>query len=599
MAIKRQEVDLLNENLQSVQGEYLAVNALVKLNRDLTLLRESIRKKKSEREQARKEGKKIAVDLGPEIRRLVQLPSEIDNLSRKLKSFELTATGKIAEQAKSLSNTLGQLKAKLEGERNKLEAEREFDKQHEATIQQEPEALKELPIKPTESATAALPLQKKIVQAAAERPQRPKAGNEKETKTTEVKLTRPRERLRTPREIHAESPQTIVETSQGPPINSEGQTPMQHMAREHETLNASRRAFVPGKIRFSDDEEERALQTRMIDELKAMKSELLDLKARLSGEQQALEERRREIDEEKRRIEEQKKALESRSDETLDERTEYILRRMKSEFETQRMELGNLKRSLQYLGAENDKERGRLEKERETIMKARLRLEREKQAAAQKTALLRLEGVARNTTIKEKKQPGYKGRRGKRNKSECEEEFGNSIRSGGTKTRKPGSEVVVVLGVTLAEKNYGIDNRQVKQIIPKRGITPVPKQPNYVEGIIDLRGTSIPIIDLKKRFGLDGTASKKPRIVIVESNERLVGLLVDAVGEVTQVPIDRVQAPPSITTGIGSGYLRGICGLGDHLLIYLDVDEIVGDSPVGNAVSSAGTRPSILNEAKS
>ena len=271
---------------------------------------------------------------------------------------------------------------------------------------------------------------------------------------------------------------------------------------------------------------------------------------------------------------------------------------MKSEFETQRMELGNLKRSLQGLRAENVKERGRLEKERETIMKARLRLEREKQAA-QKTASLRLEAIARNTTIKEEKKPGYKGHRGKRTKSEYEEESGNSIRSGGTNTSKPASEVVDVLGVTLAEENYGIDIRQVKEIIPKREITPVPKQPNYVEGIVDLQGTIIPIIDLKKRFGLDSTALKKPRIVIVESNERLVGLLVDAVSEVTRVPTDRVHAPPSITTGIGSGYLRGICRLGDHLLIYLDVDEIVGDSPVGNAVSSLGTRPPRKSETKS
>lgn len=231
MAIKGQEVDFLNENLHSGHGEYLAVNALVKLNHDLKLLRESIRKKKAEREQARKEGKKVAIDLDPEIRRLVQLLSEIDNLSKKLKSFELTATGKNAEQANSPSNTLGQLKAQLEGERNKLEAEREFDNQQQATIQQEPEALKELPIKPTENAAVALPPPERIEQAEEKR-------------------------------------------------------------------------------RVSD-EDERALQTRMADQLQAMKSELLDLKARLSGEQQALGERRREIDEEKRRIEEQKKALES------------------------------------------------------------------------------------------------------------------------------------------------------------------------------------------------------------------------------------------------------------------------------------------------
>jgi chromosome segregation ATPase len=104
----------LNENLHSGHGEPLAVNDLVKLNQDLKLLKESIRKKKAEKEQARREGKKISIDLSPEIRRVAQLLSEIDNLSKKLKSFELTASGRNAEQANSLRNTLGQLKAQLE-----------------------------------------------------------------------------------------------------------------------------------------------------------------------------------------------------------------------------------------------------------------------------------------------------------------------------------------------------------------------------------------------------------------------------------------------------------------------------------------------------
>jgi purine-binding chemotaxis protein CheW len=127
----------------------------------------------------------------------------------------------------------------------------------------------------------------------------------------------------------------------------------------------------------------------------------------------------------------------------------------------------------------------------------------------------------------------------------------------------------------LGDEDYGIEIGQVREIIRKREITPMPRQPPYVEGVINVRGTIIPVVNLKKRFGLPLDASKHPHTIIVESGDGLIGMLVDAVSEVIRVPADQIHPTPSVTTGVDSEYLRGICRLGQRLLIYLDVERVV------------------------
>ena len=138
---------------------------------------------------------------------------------------------------------------------------------------------------------------------------------------------------------------------------------------------------------------------------------------------------------------------------------------------------------------------------------------------------------------------------------------------------KAGEEQIVVF--KLGGEDYGIEINQVREIIRKREITPVPRQPPYVEGVINVRGTIIPVINLKKRFGLLGDPSTQPHTIIVESGEGLVGILVDSVSEVIRVPRDRIHHPPSVSMSVDSQYLRGICRVGDRLLIYLDVKKVV------------------------
>jgi len=156
--------------------------------------------------------------------------------------------------------------------------------------------------------------------------------------------------------------------------------------------------------------------------------------------------------------------------------------------------------------------------------------------------------------------------------------------------RSRGEEQIVVF--KLGDEDYGIEIRQVREIIRKRAITPVPRQPPYVEGVINVRGTIIPVINLRKRFGLKGEFPENPNTVIVDSVDGMVGILVDSVSEVIRLPRDRIHPPPSIASGMEGEYLRGICRIDDQLLLYLDVEKILSKAtPVATLYSGSQLGP--------
>jgi len=162
---------------------------------------------------------------------------------------------------------------------------------------------------------------------------------------------------------------------------------------------------------------------------------------------------------------------------------------------------------------------------------------------------------------------------------------------GGTR-KHSGEEQIVVF--RLGGEDYGIEISQVREIIRKRSITPMPRQPAYVEGVINVRGTIIPVVNLRKRFGLTGDQSTQPHTIIVESGDGLVGILVDSVSEVIRLPQDRIHPPPAVSVGVDSEYLRGICRVGDRLLIYLDVEKVVMTTPT--TVSDAPMQEETVQE---
>ena len=128
----------------------------------------------------------------------------------------------------------------------------------------------------------------------------------------------------------------------------------------------------------------------------------------------------------------------------------------------------------------------------------------------------------------------------------------------------------------LAQQTYGIDIASVYEIIRMEKITRVPRTPDFIEGVINLRGKIIPVIDLCKRFNLAETEkTSSSRIIIVDVGGNTIGIIVDAVSEVLSVPADSIEPPPPMIHGIDAAYLRGIAILDDRLIILLNLDKLL------------------------
>ncbi len=135
-------------------------------------------------------------------------------------------------------------------------------------------------------------------------------------------------------------------------------------------------------------------------------------------------------------------------------------------------------------------------------------------------------------------------------------------------------EQLVVFGLT--QELYGVDIGRVQEIIRMQTITEVPRAPEFVEGVINLRGGIIPVIDLRKRFGMShDDHDKETRIVVVEMGGQRVGLVVDRVSEVLRVPTANIEPPSALVTTVESAYLRAIAKLEDRLIILLDLDRVL------------------------
>ncbi len=128
----------------------------------------------------------------------------------------------------------------------------------------------------------------------------------------------------------------------------------------------------------------------------------------------------------------------------------------------------------------------------------------------------------------------------------------------------------------LAAELYGVEISRVHEIIRLQSVTRVPRAPAFVEGVINLRGKVIPVVDLGRRFGLPlGEHSRASRIVVVEIGDQVVGIIVDAVSEVLRVNTSIVEPPSPVVAGIDSEYLEGIAKLPDRLVILLDLDRVL------------------------
>ncbi|MCD6162796.1 MAG: chemotaxis protein CheW [candidate division Zixibacteria bacterium] len=137
---------------------------------------------------------------------------------------------------------------------------------------------------------------------------------------------------------------------------------------------------------------------------------------------------------------------------------------------------------------------------------------------------------------------------------------------------------------SLGREEFGINILKVQEINRMVEITKVPQTEHYVEGIINLRGKVIPILDLRKKFGMpEREYDNQTRILVVDITKETVGLVVDSVSEVLRVPSDSLEKAPKLTTGGKGGYasaeyIKSVAKLDNRLLIYLDLEKIVSSS---------------------
>ncbi len=130
----------------------------------------------------------------------------------------------------------------------------------------------------------------------------------------------------------------------------------------------------------------------------------------------------------------------------------------------------------------------------------------------------------------------------------------------------------------LAEEEYGIEITKIREIILMGEITQVPETPHYVKGLINLRSTVIPVIDLRTRFGMpEAELTDESRIMVLHVGTKTIGIIVDAVSEVLRVTQDQIAPAPSTVAGLGQEYLTGLVKLEERLLIMLDINKLLGE----------------------
>ncbi|HXT24824.1 MAG TPA: chemotaxis protein CheW [Candidatus Eisenbacteria bacterium] len=133
-----------------------------------------------------------------------------------------------------------------------------------------------------------------------------------------------------------------------------------------------------------------------------------------------------------------------------------------------------------------------------------------------------------------------------------------------------------VVGFRIGEETFGVRIGSVREIVRVPEITSVPNAQETIEGVINLRGKIIPVVDLRKRFGqIEIVADKKNRILVVELDSKLVGLIVNSASEVLKIPPSEIESPGSVFADGESSYVTGVGKLKGRLIILLDISKLL------------------------
>jgi len=150
-----------------------------------------------------------------------------------------------------------------------------------------------------------------------------------------------------------------------------------------------------------------------------------------------------------------------------------------------------------------------------------------------------------------------------------------------------------IVGFQVGRETYGVPITSLHEIVRVPEITAVPDAPDYLEGVINLRGKIVSVMDLRKRFGdANATIGKQNRILVVEHQGRLAGLIVDSASEVLKVPVEDVDAPPAVFQEGGLNCVTGLGKVKGRLVVLLDMSKLLAPasliaSPAQSAESGA------------
>jgi purine-binding chemotaxis protein CheW len=157
------------------------------------------------------------------------------------------------------------------------------------------------------------------------------------------------------------------------------------------------------------------------------------------------------------------------------------------------------------------------------------------------------------------------------NSAEARTESPSTVKAG-----KPAVTTIQFVGFRLAEVDYAFEIRRIQEIILPPPITRVPQLPDWIVGLINLRGSVIPVVSLRQRFALpERSNDDETRIIVLNVGSRTVGVVVDGVSRVMKIQPDQIQSPPVTIDAIERAALQGVARLEDRLIVILDVDKLL------------------------
>lgn len=143
-------------------------------------------------------------------------------------------------------------------------------------------------------------------------------------------------------------------------------------------------------------------------------------------------------------------------------------------------------------------------------------------------------------------------------------------------THSENNRIIQLVSFCIGSEEFGVEILKIQEIIKMVQITRLPDTPDSVEGVINLRGRIIPVIDLRAKLGLPKKDfSKDNRIIVVDLSGRTIGFIVDSVSEVLRIPADITEPPPALTAGIHPEFITAIGKLDDRLLILLNLEKVL------------------------